>query len=180
MACAAWFKIPVRHQVFLSWAGLRGAVPIVLATIPLARGVGAEFLFDVVLVFVIVFTCLQGPTLPFVARLLGLADDETAHDVEVEVAPLDRISADLLQVRIPPKSRLAGVEVDELRLPKDTVVSLIIRDDRPFYPNPRERIKVGDELLIVTPEDQRENTEVRLRAVGRRGRLAGWRSGAED
>jgi cell volume regulation protein A len=114
------------------------------------------------------------------ARRLGLDDDETAHDVEVEVAPLDRISADLLQVRIPPKSRLAGVEVAELRLPKDTVVSLIIRDERPFNPDVRERIKVGDELLIVTPEDQRENTEQRLRAVGRRGRLAGWRTGAEE
>ena len=98
----------------------------------------------------------------------------------MEVAPLDRISADLLQVRIPPKSRLADVEVAELRLPKDTVVSLIIRDERPFNPDPRERIKVGDELLIVTPEDQRENTEQRLRAVGRRGRLAGWRTGSEE
>jgi cell volume regulation protein A len=181
VACVAWFKIPARYQVFLSWAGLRGAVPIVLATIPLAQGVeGAEFLFDVVLVFVIVFTCLQGPSLPWVARRLGLVDDETAQDVEVEVAPLDKISADLLQVRIPSKSRLAGVEVGELRLPKDTVVSLIIRDDRPFYPDARERIKVGDELLIVTPEDKREDTEDRLRAVGRRGRLARWRSGVSD
>jgi potassium/hydrogen antiporter len=181
VACAVWFKVPIRHQVFLSWAGLRGAVPIVLATIPLAQEVaGAEFLFDVVLVFVIVFTCLQGPTLPFVARLLGLMDDGSAQDIEVEVAPLDRISADLLQVRIPPKSRLAGVEVGELRLPKDTVVSLIIRDERPFYPDLRERIKVCDELLIVTPEDQRENTEERLRAVGKRGRLARWRSRGED
>jgi potassium/hydrogen antiporter len=179
VASAIWFKVPVRHQVFLSWAGLRGAVPIVLATIPLAEEVaGAEFLFDVVLVFVIVFTCLQGPTLPFVARLLGLVDDETAHDVEVEVAPLDKISADLLQVRIPAKSRLIGVEVGELRLPKDTVVSLIIRGDRPFYPDGRERIQAGDELLIVTPEDQRANTEDRLRAVGQRGRLARWRSSA--
>jgi len=176
-----WFKISVRHQVFLSWAGLRGAVPIVLATIPLAEQVaGAAFLFDVVLVFVIVFTCLQGPTLPLVARWLGLVDDESAHDVEVEVAPLDKISADLLQVRIPPKSRLAGVEVGELRLPKDTVVSLIIRDERPFYPAGRERIKVGDELLIVTPEDQRTNTEERLRAVGQRGRLARWRSNPRE
>ena len=181
VACAAWFKIPARHHVFLSWAGLRGAVPIVLATIPLAQGVeGAEFLFDAVLVFVIVFTCLQGPSLPWVARRLGLVDDETAQDVEVEVAPLDKISADLLQVRIPAKSRLAGVEVGELRLPKDTVVSLIIRDERPFYPDARERIKVGDELLIVTPEDKREDTEDRLRAVGRRGRLARWRSGVSD
>ena len=107
--CAVWFKVPLRQQIFLSWAGLRGAVPIVLATIPLAGSVsGAEFLFDVVLVFVIVFTCLQGPTLPLVARLLGLADDDSAREVEVEVAPLDKISADMLQVRIPPKSRLAG------------------------------------------------------------------------
>jgi potassium/hydrogen antiporter len=179
--CAVWFRVPVRHQMFLSWAGLRGAVPIVLATIPLAQGVqGAEFLFDVVLVFVIVFTSLQGPTLPFFAKVLGLADDQTAQDVEVEVAPLDKISADLLQVRIPPKSRLVGVEVSELRLPKDTVVSLIIRDDRPFYPGGRERIQAGDELLIVTPEDQRANTEERLRAVGQRGRLARWRARAQE
>jgi cell volume regulation protein A len=85
-----------------------------------------------------------------------------------------------LQVRIPPKSRLAGVEVGELRLPKDTVVSLIIRDERPFYPAGRERIKVGDELLIVTPEDQRTHTEERLRAVGQRGRLARWRSNPRE
>ncbi len=174
--CAVWFKVPLRQQIFLSWAGLRGAVPIVLTTIPLAGSVsGAEFLFDVVLVFVIVFTGLQGPTLPLVARLLGLADDDSAREVEVEVAPLDKISADMLQVRIPPKSRLAGVEVGELRLPGHTVVSLIIRDERPFFPSARERIKVGDELLIVTPETQRERTEERLRALARSGRLARWR-----
>ena len=83
-------------------------MPIVLSTIPLAEGIPeARFLFDVVLVFVIVFTCLQAPTLPLVARRLGLIDDATAQDVEVEAAPLDMISADLLQVRIPEKSRLA-------------------------------------------------------------------------
>jgi potassium/hydrogen antiporter len=85
-----------------------------------------------------------------------------------------------LQVRIPAKSRLIGVEVAELRLPKDTVVSLIIRGDRPFYPGGRERIQAADELLIVTPEDQRANTEERLRAVGQRGRLARWRSSAAE
>jgi len=173
---AVWFKMPVRRQLFLSWAGLRGAVPIVLATIPLSEDVpGAVFLFDVVLVFVIVFTCLQAPTLPFVGRRLGLLDDQAASDVEVEVAPLDRISADLLQVRIPPGSRLAGVEIGELRLPPHTVVTLIIRDSEPFNPEPRERMRIGDELLIVTPNEHRETTEERLRVVGRGGRLAGWR-----
>jgi potassium/hydrogen antiporter len=63
-----------------------------------------------------------------------------------------------------------------LRLPRHTVVSLIIRDEHPFYPSPRERIKTGDELLIVTPSAQREGTEARLREVARGGRLARWRS----
>lgn len=175
---AVWFKVPLRHQAFLSWAGLRGAVPIVLATIPLSEEVpGAVFLFDVVLVFVIVFTCLQGPTLPFVGRRLGLLDEQAATDVEMEVAPLDRISADLLQVRIPVGSRLAGVEIGELRLPSNSVVTLIIRGAAPFNPAPRERIRVGDELLVVTPSSAREQTEERLRVVGRGGRLAGWREG---
>jgi potassium/hydrogen antiporter len=181
LATACWFRMPVREQLFLSWAGLRGAVPIVLATIPLARGVnGAEFLFDVVLVFVFVSTCVQAPTLAPVANRLGLVDDEPAHDIDVEAAPLERISADLLQVRIPPKSRLAGVEVGELRLPEDTVVSLIIRDGHPFNPLGHERIKVGDELLVVTPAAQRERTEARLREIGRAGRLARWRNRSSE
>jgi len=176
-ASAVWFKVPLGQQIFLSWAGLRGAVPIVLATIPLSEDVpGAVFLFDVVLVFVIVFTCLQGPTLPFVGRRLGLLDEQATSDLEMEVAPLDRISADLLQVRVPEGSRLAGVEIGELRLPQHTVVTLIIRNETPFNPAPRERIRVGDALLIVTPSVQRENTEGRLRVLGRGGRLAGWRT----
>jgi len=180
-ASAVWFRVPVRKQIFLSWAGLRGAVPIVLATIPLAEGVpGAEFLFDVELVFVIVFTLLQAPTLPFVARRLGLTDDQSAHEIDVEAAPLATISADLLQVRIPPRSRLAGVEVGELRLPENVVVSLIIRDGRPFAPGEHERIKVGDELLVVTPEAARDRTEARLREVGRGGRLARWHTRPSD
>jgi cell volume regulation protein A len=172
------FRIPLREQVFLSWAGLRGAVPIVLATIPVSLHVpGSEFMFNVVLVFVVVSTCVQAPTLPFVARRLGLIDDAATRDVEVEVAPLDKISADLMQVRIPEGSRLAGMEITELRLPTNTVVSLLIRGDRPFSPAGRDRIKIGDELLIVTPTAQRQVVEDRLRELGRGGRLARWRKG---
>jgi cell volume regulation protein A len=59
------------------------------------------------------------------------------------------------------------------------VVTLVIRSETPFNPDPRERIRVGDELLIVTPSASRESTEERLRVVGRGGRLGRWRSGAE-
>jgi len=174
------FRIPLVQQAFVSWAGLRGAVPIVLATIPLAADVeGASYLFDVVFVFVIAFTLLQAPTLPLVARLLNVVDHAAAHDVEVESAPLDRISAELLQVRIPVGSKLAGVEIQELRLPRNTVVSLVIRDSTPFTPTGRDRLKVGDELLVVAPVAVREQAEEQLRSIGRYGRLARWREATQ-
>ena len=140
----------------------------------------APYLFDVVLIFVIIFTCLQAPTLPFLARKLGLVDLERAREVEVEVAPLDKISADMLQVRVPEGSRIAGVEISELRLPRDTVVTLVIRNQTPFAPSGQERLKVGDELLIVTPTSERERTEQRLALLSREGRLASWRRSAPD
>jgi potassium/hydrogen antiporter len=106
------FRIPATEQLFLSWAGLRGAVPIVLATVPMAAGVeGADQLFDVVFVLVVVFTLVQAPTLPVVARLLRIGGEDEVRDLDIEAAPLERVEADLLQIRIFPTSRLAGVEV---------------------------------------------------------------------
>ena len=66
------FRIPLRDQAFLSWAGLRGAVPVVLATVPATAGTaGADGIFNLVFVLVVIFTLVQGPTLPWVARRLG-------------------------------------------------------------------------------------------------------------
>ncbi len=173
--CAVPFRMPWREQTFLAWAGLRGAVPIVLATIPLDEAVpGADDLFDLVFIMVIFYTLIQGPTLPVAARLLGVFTSGEARDVEVEAAPLDRLSADLLQVRIPPGSQLHGVEVRELRLPEGASVSLVVRGDASFVPDGRRVLRTGDDLLVVTPRDVREATEERLRAVGRAGRLAQW------
>nr|WP_267489698.1 potassium/proton antiporter [Enemella dayhoffiae] len=179
LACASWFKVPWRQQAFLSWAGLRGAVPIILATVPMVEQVpGAEGLFDIVLVIVVVFTLLQAPTLPRVAKWLSVIE-HSPTDVEVEVAPMEQIAADLLQIRIPEGSRLHNVEVAELRLPRDTVVSLVIRDGTPFTPHGQTALQVGDELLIVTPARFREQVEERLREVGQYGRLAKWRRGLD-
>ena len=74
-----WFRFPWTQQLFISWAGLRGAVPIVLATFPLTAEVpGAAFVFDTVFVLVVVFTLVQGWSLPWVARRLGIADPADA------------------------------------------------------------------------------------------------------
>ncbi|HKE68937.1 MAG TPA: cation:proton antiporter, partial [Nocardioidaceae bacterium] len=175
-ACSVWFRTPWREQGFISWGGLRGAVPIVLTTIPLAEDVsGGEDLFDIVFVLVVVLTLVQGPTLPWVARRLGVSEEGEARDVDIEAAPLERVSADLLEIRVPSRSRLHGVEIGELRLPTGSSVSLVIRDGEPFVPDLTTRIERGDDLLVVTPRLTRPATERRLRAVSQGGRLAGWR-----
>jgi cell volume regulation protein A len=169
------FRIPWREQAFLSWAGLRGAVPIVLATIPLVHDVpGSDGLFDIVFVLVAIYTLVQGPSLPVAARLLRLTRPGRAKEVQVEAAPLDVLGAELLTITVPPGSRLNGVEIFELRLPRAAVVTLVIRGEHAFVPAPSTRLKTGDELLIVTYGHTRETTERRLRAVGRHGRIANW------
>lgn len=174
-ACVTPFRVPWREQAFISWAGLRGAVPIVLATIPMAVGLpAAHRIFDVVFLLVILFTLIQGPTLPWVAKRLGVTVDGAPTDVEIESSPLDEIDASLLQVSVPPGSRLAGVEVQELRLPTDVVVSLLLRDDELVVPGASTVLRTGDHLLIAAARHQHDRVEHRLREVGRLGRLAGW------
>ncbi|CAN5679815.1 potassium/proton antiporter [soil metagenome] len=175
LACSWAHRMSTREQVFVSWAGLRGAVPIVLTTIPLAEEVrGGEELFDIVFVMVVIYTLVTGPTLPWVAARLGVTVRDEPRDIEVEAAPLERIAADLLQVNITRQSRLHGVEVGELRLPVGASVSLLVRDGLTLVPDQRTVLRRGDDMLVVTPRRCREATEQRLRAVSLRGRLAEW------
>jgi cell volume regulation protein A len=176
LVAATPFRVPWREQAFLSWAGLRGAVPIVLALIALTEGApGAQSLFDSVFVLVVVLTVVQGTTLPSVARWLRVARPAEPTEIEVDAAPLEELGADLLQVRVPVGSQLRGVYIGELRLPRGATVSLVVRDEAAFTPNRETRLRELDQLLVVTTAEVREATEERLRAVDERGRLARWR-----
>ncbi|MHA6795306.1 potassium/proton antiporter [Pseudonocardia bannensis] len=175
LAAVTPFRIPWREQAFLSWSGLRGAVPIVLALIALVEGApDGGRLVDVVFVLVVVLTLLQGTTLPWVARKLGVATGAEAQEIEVDAAPLDELGADLLQVRVPVGSRLRGVYLRELRLPVGATVSLVVRDAAAFTPNGETRLRERDQLLVVTTAEARGPAERRIRAVDRAGRLARW------
>lgn len=169
------FRVPWREEVLMSWAGLRGAVPIILATIPMVSGVpGSERIFNIVFVLVVVYTLVQGPTLPWLARKLGLGKGGEAADLGIESAPLERLRGHLLSVAIPEGSRMHGVEVGELRLPPGAAVTLVVRDEKSFVPSPATVLRRGDELLVVATDPVRDAAERRLRAVGQGGKLAGW------
>ncbi|MFJ7261973.1 potassium/proton antiporter [Streptomyces globosus] len=170
------FRLPWQEKALMSWAGLRGAVPIILATIPLVTGIeGSDRVFNIVFVLVIVYTLVQGPTLPWVARKLDIAaGDETAADLGIESAPLEKLRGHLLSFSIPAASRMHGVEVSELRLPPGASVTLVVRDSESFVPLPSTVLRRGDELLVVATDPVRDAAEARLRAVTRGGKLAGW------
>jgi potassium/hydrogen antiporter len=169
LASVSWLGRSMREIGLLSWAGLRGAVPVVLATVP-----GDDRIFNLVFVLVVVFTIVQAPTLPWVARRLGLLSDAEATSLDIESSPLLRLDADLLQVHVAEGSRLAGVEVFELRLPEGASITLVVREGRAFVPQDSTPLRVGDDLILVAVESVRRDVEKRLRAVSRGGRLAGW------
>ena len=175
LLCLTPFRIPWREQAFLSWSGLRGAVPIVLATIPVTEAVrGSQRLFNLVFVLVVIFTLVQAPTLPRVARMLRLTRGDEAQEMPLEIAPLGRLDADVLQIAVPPWSQLIGIEVFELRLPRGANLALVVRAGEAFVPSGGTRLRPGDDLIVVVPSQLRGSVVRRLRAVSRGGRLAGW------
>ncbi|MFI7009923.1 potassium/proton antiporter [Streptomyces sp. NPDC050145] len=169
------FRMPWQEKALMSWAGLRGAVPIILATIPMVTGVAdSKRIFNIVFVLVVVYTLIQGPTLPWLARKLRLGDSAEAADLGIESAPLERLRGHLLSISIPEGSLMHGVEVGELRLPKGAAVTLVVRDAASFVPAPTTVLRQGDELLVVATDPVRDAAEARLRAVAHGGKLAGW------
>lgn len=172
--------MPWQWAAFASWGGLRGAVPIIFATIPLGAGVAdGELIFDVTLLLVIALTLVQAPTMPAFARRLGLVRPEEVDELSVEAAPLDDMRAALLDLDVQSGSHLAGTYIGEMPLPQGAVVSLVIRSGHSMVPDRHTRVRVGDRLLIVVTDTARAATERALASVSRNGRLADWVQGGQ-
>lgn len=169
------FRWSWREIAFVGIAGLRGAVPIVFAAIPLGMAVpGADLVFDATLIVVFILLLGHGPVLVAAARRLKLSDQTDVAELEVESAPLDGVEAVVLGVDVPADSGLVGVFVTELGLPKGSVVSLIVRRGEALAVDANSRIVASDRLVIVCTQSSRAATEERLHLIGRGGRLASW------
>jgi potassium/hydrogen antiporter len=164
----AGFTIPER--VVLGWAGLRGAVPVVLATFPVIAHVahGVQF-FDIIFFAVLVSTILQGTTFEPFARWLGVTTAEAALPAPlIEPTAIRRLGAEVVEFVVEPEYAAAGRRVRELGLPRDALLNLIIRSDQALPPRGSTRIEPGDHLHILV----RQETAVDFQALLRR-----WRDG---
>ncbi len=144
-------KLSWKEKTFVSWVGLRGAVPIILATFPLLAGLpDAELIFNVVFFIVLTSALLQGWSIPVIARLLRLdAPFEQKRRYPIEFAPLEGVDTELIDLIIPYSSALAGKSIIELDLPQDSLIVLISRNENFIVPSGGTVLQESDTVLVL-------------------------------
>jgi cell volume regulation protein A len=144
-------RLSLRAKLLVSWVGLRGAVPVVLATFPLVEGVpSAALIFDVVFFIVLTSVLVQGTTISPVARWLGVDAPHREHRAPpLEFVPTAGGTTDLHEVPIPPGSPVVGRALVELGLPNGALIVLINRDDEFVVPQGATVLQAGDDVLLL-------------------------------
>jgi cell volume regulation protein A len=145
------FGFNLRELSFISWTGLKGAVPITLATFPLMFGTpNASMIFDVVFFVVVISALIQGWSLPSAARLLGLeVPVENRPPITLEISSLRELEGDIVDYAVSPASRAAGRQIRDLALPEDVLIALIVRGEQVIPPHGRTTIEIGDHVMVV-------------------------------
>lgn len=145
------FRFAPAEKLFVAWVGLRGAVPIYLAMIPMLHEVPqADAVFSIAFVVVIVSLVLQGWTLPVAARLTGIeVPPETGSEDRLDLDPLHRQSRELVGYRVAAGSAAVGLAPSELHLPAETSVVTVLRDDRVLRPEAAEPLAPDDLVLAL-------------------------------
>ena len=160
--CLAPFRYRWREAAYVGWVGLRGAVPIVLATIPVMAGVdGARPLFDVVFLIVVIGALIPGATVPWATRMLHVesaAPPPPKSSVEIDVrAPRgDQLHAYFIS----PHLAVSGAQLSEIPFPEGAAVSMLERAGGLIAPSGSMRLAPGDYVYVIAPADQRPEVEL--------------------
>jgi len=147
----AFFKYNIREKVLISWVGLRGAVPIVLATFPLLYGISnSNMIFNLVFFVVITSSLLQGWSLNLVAKWLGLSlPYEAKKKMQLEFSNEMQRDTDIIEIIVPENSEMRGKQIVDLNFPEDSRIILIVRNDKNIVPSGGTLIEAGDILTIL-------------------------------
>lgn len=164
----AFTRLTVREKTMITWVGLRGAVPIILATFPLLAGIPqAPMMFDLVFFIVLTSVALQGTSIPLVARWLGVDEPEGRR---VHATPSWDASGDLksglIEATIPHESAAIGKRLLDLGLPKKALIILIERKGRCFVPDGGTVLEAGDVLVVSADHESSTRLHDVLKSTG--------------
>lgn len=150
-ACLSFFKIQNRSKLFISWVGLRGAVPIVFATYPLIAGAEkADMIFNIVFFISLTSVLIQGTTLPYVAKLLHLTLPEDVKQPLNQIQVSEGDKSLLTKVKIPEGCKVIDKPLVEIAIPKNTLIVLIQRAGKYFIPDGSTRLQADDTLYVIS------------------------------
>jgi cell volume regulation protein A len=160
----AFSRFSLREKLFISWVGLRGAAPIVLATFPVVAGIGqANTLFNLVFFIVLTSVLLQGALIVPAARLLGLQSSRPALRSPLAYVMRDDVIANnLIEVSLPEEAAAIGRQIIDIGLPQDTLIVLIGREGDMVVPRGSTILQANDRLLLLTSERARPQVEAAL------------------
>ena len=170
LVSTAFAGLSLADRAVLGWAGLRGAVPVVLATFPVIAGVphSLEF-FNIIFFAVVASLLLQGPTFEPLAARLGLTTSEPAlPEPLAEVGTIRRLGAEVVEYPVGEGQAIDGARVRDLGLPREAVVNVIVRGDEAIPPRGSTRVRAGDRLHVLV---RREVSDEVAEAMKR------WRDG---
>ena len=145
------FGYNAREMALVSWVGLRGSVPIILAIFPLLFGLpGAALIFNVVFFVVLISATIQGSMLPVVARRLGLAEaPPPTPAATLEITSLNEVDADIVEYTLGKDARATGQRLSQIALPESAVVAMITRESTIIPPRGSTALQAGDHLFVV-------------------------------
>ncbi|MGZ5324810.1 MAG: potassium/proton antiporter [Solirubrobacterales bacterium] len=166
-------RFSLRERLMLGWAGLRGAIPIWLATFPVVAGIeSSEEIFNIIFFVVVTSTVIQGTTFEGLANRLGLTTSEPALPTPlVETGTIRKLGGEVFAYRVDPGAAVVGRPVRDLGLPRQAIVNVIVRGGEAIPPRGSTEIEAGDELHVLVRAEVRDEVE---ELVGR------WREGPLD
>lgn len=157
----AFMKYSISEKLLISWAGLRGAVPVVLATYPLVAGLeNSMLIFNVVFFVVLTSALLQGATITPLANLLKLTEGSTVKKPHsIELVSMGKTKNEMIEITLEDRALLSGKKLKDIDLPEESLISAIIRGEKLVFPKGETELKGDDIVYILVSKKKREKVK---------------------
>lgn len=163
----AGFSFKWKEKLFLSWAGLRGAVPIVLAIFPMLAGIeNSQLIFNVVFFTVLTSALVQGSSITWLAERFRLVSDKLGNPIHsLELISIGKANVEMIEFDVTEKNAVVGQTLENMELPDRALINAIIRDGDVITPYGQTEIKAGDTLYILVARKNKKEVKKLLEAI---------------